>query len=183
VNIGKSIAYYRTNNKMSAVDLAQKSGLSQGSISMYENGKRNPSAKALGKIATALGVSVSDLFSKAQSYNGDGGDRIPRKYFDRDRELNGDKERAIQNIYRFNDSVIELTDDILLAINTKIFDLENNVSLGNRRKYSPVELTFENVINQFIYEHISEISFRLNDELERSNIDIRKAIDEINRNY
>lgn len=167
---------------MSALDLSNVSGLSQSSISQYENGKRNPSAKALEKIANALGVTVADLFAMAQSFNGEGGDRMPRKRYEIDSKLTQDKERAIYEIYRFNDNVIELTDDILLGINTRLYDLENNVSLGRRRRYSPIELTFENVINHFIYEHLSEITYRLYDELERSNIDIRKAIDDFSNN-
>lgn len=44
-------------------ELAEKSGVSKVSISLILNGKTNPSVDMLCKIANALGVGVSELFS------------------------------------------------------------------------------------------------------------------------
>lgn len=41
--------------------LAGKSGVAQGYISELEEGKKNPSAQTLCKLANALGCSVSDI--------------------------------------------------------------------------------------------------------------------------
>jgi transcriptional regulator with XRE-family HTH domain len=47
--------------------LGYHSDLSPSEISLIENGKRNPSATTLQRIATALGVEVGDLFPKVPS--------------------------------------------------------------------------------------------------------------------
>ncbi len=46
--------------------LAFHAGLAPSVISQIENGKRNPSASTLRKLANALGVEVADLFPKDQ---------------------------------------------------------------------------------------------------------------------
>lgn len=48
-------------------ELAFRSRLAPSVISQIENGKRNPSAGTLKKLAKALEVEVADLFSKAQA--------------------------------------------------------------------------------------------------------------------
>jgi transcriptional regulator with XRE-family HTH domain len=48
-------------------ELAFHAGLAPSVISQIENGKRNPSARTLDKLATALNVEVGDLFPKAQA--------------------------------------------------------------------------------------------------------------------
>src|SRR5829696_3500954 len=48
-------------------ELACHAGLAPSVISQIENGKRNPSARTLDKLATALNVEVGDLFPKAQA--------------------------------------------------------------------------------------------------------------------
>jgi transcriptional regulator with XRE-family HTH domain len=51
--------------------------LSPSEISLIENGKRNPSATTLQRIATALGVEVGDLFPKAGAPRRSAEDRPP----------------------------------------------------------------------------------------------------------
>ena len=46
---------------MRQVELAEKVGMTQGAISMIENGERTPSVSALVEIAKALKCSVDDL--------------------------------------------------------------------------------------------------------------------------
>ena len=46
---------------MTAKELAAKLGISEGALSLAING--NPTVETLEKIASALGVSVSDLFA------------------------------------------------------------------------------------------------------------------------
>jgi len=48
-------------------ELAFHAGLAPSVISQIENGKRNPSARTLEKLATALDIEVGDLFPKAQA--------------------------------------------------------------------------------------------------------------------
>ena len=53
----------REKSGVSQEELAEKSGISKVSISLILNGKTNPSVDMLCKIANALGVGVSELFS------------------------------------------------------------------------------------------------------------------------
>lgn len=48
-------------------ELAFHAGLAPSVISQIENGKRDPSAGTLRKLASALGVEVADLFPKAEA--------------------------------------------------------------------------------------------------------------------
>lgn len=60
--LGKRIQYLRTSRKMSQEDLALESGVNKNYLSDLERGCRNPTVKILAKIATGLGISLSDLF-------------------------------------------------------------------------------------------------------------------------
>ena len=60
--IGKNIKEARMAKKWSQMDLANKSGYPNTLISSYENGKRNPSLDTLADIASALGVSIDQLY-------------------------------------------------------------------------------------------------------------------------
>lgn len=60
--LGKRIQYLRMSRKMSQEDLALESGVNKNYLSDLERGCRNPTVKILAKIATGLGISLSDLF-------------------------------------------------------------------------------------------------------------------------
>lgn len=45
------------------IQLAEKAGLNQTSISLYENGLRLPDVVTAKKIATVLGTSIEDIFN------------------------------------------------------------------------------------------------------------------------
>lgn len=57
----KNLKFYRMKNNLTKKDLAQQCGLSSMSITNYENGNRMPSMNELKKLASALGVKVSDF--------------------------------------------------------------------------------------------------------------------------
>jgi len=61
-NIGRQIRQLRKGQKLNAVTLAEKSGISQGQLSKIENGKASISIKNLAAICRALNHPVSDLF-------------------------------------------------------------------------------------------------------------------------
>lgn len=61
-NIGKRIHRLRKGQKLNAVALAEKSGISQGQLSKIENGKATISIKNLAAICRVLNHPVSDLF-------------------------------------------------------------------------------------------------------------------------
>lgn len=60
--LGKRIAYLRKKRGMSQLDLSLEANVSKSYISDLENGRRNPSALLLQRIAFALGVSLEKLF-------------------------------------------------------------------------------------------------------------------------
>jgi len=60
--VGKRIQQLRKDQKLNAVALAEKSGISQGQLSKIENGKATISIKTLAAICRVLNHPVSDLF-------------------------------------------------------------------------------------------------------------------------
>lgn len=60
-NFGRNLYIALFDKKMSQVELAEKVGVSQQSISNYVNGDKSPSTATLIKIADALGVTVDSL--------------------------------------------------------------------------------------------------------------------------
>lgn len=61
--MGYKIRELREAKKMTQEELADKSGVSRGTISALENGSmRNTTSKTLLKLAQALGTSVEHIF-------------------------------------------------------------------------------------------------------------------------
>ena len=57
----------RREREWNQTELAYHAGLAPSVISQIENGKRDPTARTLRKLAEALGVEVGDLFPKPQA--------------------------------------------------------------------------------------------------------------------
>jgi transcriptional regulator with XRE-family HTH domain len=64
VELAKTIRRVRQQQGMTVDQLAKKSGFSKGFISQVENFRQTPSVKALSRIADALGLPLSELFSE-----------------------------------------------------------------------------------------------------------------------
>lgn len=62
--IGQRIRVYRKELKLSQEQLAEKCGLHPTYIGQLERGEKNASIETVGKISSALGVSMSVLFEK-----------------------------------------------------------------------------------------------------------------------
>lgn len=65
--ITNCIEQRRRDANMTQAVLAEKTGVTQGAISMIENGDRNPSLEVLLKIAEALGCNIGDLYKQETS--------------------------------------------------------------------------------------------------------------------
>lgn len=65
MNIGEKVRSLRKQSNMSLRELAQNTGLSKTTLSDLENGTKNPSLDTVEKIATAFGLTSSDLLQKA----------------------------------------------------------------------------------------------------------------------
>jgi transcriptional regulator with XRE-family HTH domain len=67
VDVAARLRELREGQGMSMRALAQRSGLSANALSMIERGRASPSVSTLTKLATALGVSVTEFFGQAQA--------------------------------------------------------------------------------------------------------------------
>lgn len=67
MNIGEKVKSLRKQSNMSLRELAQNTGLSKTTLSDLENGTKNPSLDTVEKIATAFGLTSSDLLQKADN--------------------------------------------------------------------------------------------------------------------
>lgn len=70
MNIGKRVKAIREANGMKAAELAERVGVDSAGISRLENGKQKQfTEQSLTKIAHALGVEISDLFTFTENNN------------------------------------------------------------------------------------------------------------------
>jgi len=63
LTIGERIRELRVNQRLAISDVVTKTGLSRGSISMIENGKNDPSAKAIIQLSELFGVTADWLLT------------------------------------------------------------------------------------------------------------------------
>src|SRR5687767_14731127 len=61
-SLGERIKALRVERELQQRQLAEKAGLTPSMVSQIESGRLSPSLHTLGKIATALGVSIASLF-------------------------------------------------------------------------------------------------------------------------
>ncbi len=64
--IGTTVRQLRLRHGLTIADIAQMAGISRGMLSKIENGQVSPSLDTLAQIASALGVTLSNLF---RNYN------------------------------------------------------------------------------------------------------------------
>jgi len=62
INIGKKIAEYRNEQRLTIKDLAAKANLTSSMLSQIERGLANPSINSLKMISSALGIQLFTLF-------------------------------------------------------------------------------------------------------------------------
>lgn len=60
--VASRIKYYRKTMGLTQKELGEKIGVKHNTVSSYESGKNEPEQNMLFKIASALGISVNDLF-------------------------------------------------------------------------------------------------------------------------
>nr|WP_321153051.1 helix-turn-helix transcriptional regulator [uncultured Acetatifactor sp.] len=63
MSIGENIKKCRTEIGLSQKELGKKLGVSQAMIAQYEKGKRIPKMETVSKIASALGVTLTEIYS------------------------------------------------------------------------------------------------------------------------
>ena len=60
---GQNLEYLLQQNRMSQNELAQRTGLTQASISRYVSGRQAPGFRAIVNIAAVLGITCDDLIN------------------------------------------------------------------------------------------------------------------------
>jgi len=78
--IGQRIRNYRTQQQLSQEKLAELSGFHPTYIGQIERGEKNPTIESIERIASALNVSLSQLFEKLGGERAD--DNIPLKCYE-----------------------------------------------------------------------------------------------------
>lgn len=170
MDIGRSITHFREVKKITPAKLAELTGLSQSSISMYENNKRNPSEQALEKIADALDITVRSLYERAKKF-----EKKEKSTIGYIQEI-----RRLERIRETNDIVTEINNHLILAINIKLIDLNNDsFTNGFRRPSLPtsIEAIFGNVIKGFLRVHADELLGRIQEELDYVNFSANDIAD------
>ena len=69
MDVGKKIAFFRTEKKYTVNRLATLAGISQSYLRDVELGKKNPTVEVLSYICDALGISLRDFFDDQISDN------------------------------------------------------------------------------------------------------------------
>lgn len=111
MTIGDKILYLRQKLDMKQKELADKVGITEATLSRYENGKRNPRGDIAAKLAKALGVTTDYLLN--ENFNDVSHDKssTPTKKEQKDHNtfmedakalfMNGDvAEEDLEKIYR-----------------------------------------------------------------------------------
>jgi transcriptional regulator with XRE-family HTH domain len=110
-DVGAYIRDQRRKAQLSLRKLAERSGVSNPYLSQIERGLRQPSAKILKGIATALEVSAETLFTQAGILDGgpeDTGESGVLRSIFRDPELtDGQKRELVETYERFRNETVE----------------------------------------------------------------------------
>lgn len=67
VNVSQIVAYYRARAGLTYKDLSKHTGLSVGYLSDIERGRTQPTIDTIAKIASALGVTLAELFGATEA--------------------------------------------------------------------------------------------------------------------
>lgn len=66
--LGMRIKYLRSMKKWSQEDLALEADINKNYLSDLERGERNPTIMVLNKVATALGITLEELFKGIEGF-------------------------------------------------------------------------------------------------------------------
>jgi transcriptional regulator with XRE-family HTH domain len=105
VSFGERLAALRKAAGFTQVELAAELGVSQRMVAYYESPAATPPANLLPQIATALGVTIDDLFGrgapKRRLAKQDGDSRLRRRLLAIEKLDVGDKRQVLQLLDAF----------------------------------------------------------------------------------
>ncbi len=67
MELGEKLKTLRLQNRLTLVELAEKSGVSKSLLSRIERGRSVPTITTIQKIASALGIILSDFFANSET--------------------------------------------------------------------------------------------------------------------
>lgn len=134
---GEKILRLREEKEMKQKELADLVGITEASLSRYENNKRTPSGEIISKIATALEVSTDYLLGLTDNTNLTPEVIIPQEYSDKYKVTSRDKNQYIEKMKKYNvaffenENLDETDKKEMLDVMTEIFW---NAKAQNKRK-------------------------------------------------
>jgi len=72
--LGLALRHYRLQNALTQTEFGRRVGLSQAYVYFLESGRRRPSLEMLDRLCEQLGVSMSEIFAKAEDLAREAGD-------------------------------------------------------------------------------------------------------------
>jgi len=101
---GDRILRLREEKEMKQKELADLVGITEASLSRYENNKRIPNGEIISKIASALGVTTDYLLGLTDNEGLNTEINIPKEYTDKYKVTSRDKKQYIESMKKANEA-------------------------------------------------------------------------------
>lgn len=101
---GDRILRLREEKEMKQKELADLVGITEASLSRYENNKRIPNGEIISKIASALGVTTDYLLGLTDNEGLSTEINIPKEYTDKYKITSRDKKQYIESMKKANEA-------------------------------------------------------------------------------
>lgn len=153
-HVGNIIRNRREQLELTMVQVSEKSGIAQSSLSLIENGQRNPSQKTLAKIAEVLEIDLEELNENSDSNEivnvNEGKMRVIK---DAKIEFQiSDDIRILVEINALKIGSIDDPDKIINKINNQMYDLKSSTAIDTITKFFDIH---KNEIDDIIHENIN----------------------------
>lgn len=103
-SLGERILRLREEKEMKQKELANLVGITEASLSRYENNKRTPSSDIISKLASVLEVSSDYLLSLTDNPNIVPEILIPKEYSDKYKVTSRDKNQYLESMKKANEA-------------------------------------------------------------------------------
>ncbi len=171
--IGDALCEMRKRSGLTLRELAEMAGISHTTLSRYENGHREPRLRAVQSIADALGITVEEIMSLAQSLEyaeGEGAEYVPAA----PSTLSGDHlhgERFNLERWRVLVSLADIgwREKLLLGLLPAFMDRESGIVAITRDEAitqgylseETVDIGFSIILNSGFVERIGAVEYML----------------------
>ncbi|WP_051188581.1 B12-binding domain-containing protein [Proteocatella sphenisci] len=147
VKFGSNLKKYRKINCINQLALANRVGLTQGTIANYESGNRMPTVEVLIKIAESLNISVDELlgYKKKCIKKSDSTSFSKEELIDSITNHLLLKEeyklvKAVQNYYKEKNNILHIFTDIITPAMYKIGELWENGKISVADEHASTEM-------------------------------------------